>query len=94
MRYHHIFDPETGYPASACIASAVALDNSTQADILSTVCFVLGADAGTKLFNEYFPNGAALTVTLNEDTRTVLAHCNDNMQSRIELAGGVQSAGN
>jgi thiamine biosynthesis lipoprotein len=48
--YHHIIDPQTGYPSDSGLLSAtIVADSSTKADALSTACFVLGLDAGKEL---------------------------------------------
>lgn len=45
VTYHHIIDPTTGYPANSGLLSVtVVADESKKADLLSTYCFVLGAD--------------------------------------------------
>ncbi|MEG6611542.1 FAD:protein FMN transferase [Pseudoclostridium thermosuccinogenes] len=50
VRYHHILDPRTGYPAdSGLIATTIVADSSTDADALSTSVFVLGLEKGMQL---------------------------------------------
>jgi len=50
VRYHHIFDPFTGYPAVAgVIASTVVSRSAIVADALSTAMVVMGAKAGISL---------------------------------------------
>lgn len=49
VRYHHILDPSTGYPAHDCISVTVWTVNATDADILATAIFVLGPEKGLEL---------------------------------------------
>lgn len=50
--YHHIIDPDTGYPADTGVLSATIIsDESIDADALSTTCILLGKDAALTLIN-------------------------------------------
>ncbi len=49
-RYHHIFDPNTGYPAkSGLISATIITELSIDGDALSTAVFVLGLEKGMDL---------------------------------------------
>ena len=68
VRYHHIFDPKTGYPAASGLRSTVIDENSTRADVLTTALFVMGADKGRAYCEE---NGiAAVFVTADKQVFT------------------------
>ena len=48
--YHHILDPRTGYPCENNLYSvSIITDSSTEADALSTTCFLLGYEKGMEL---------------------------------------------
>ena len=48
--YHHILDPDTGYPADTGLYQVTIIsDSSVQGDALSTTCFLLGLDKGMEL---------------------------------------------
>lgn len=48
--YHHILDPDTGFPADTGLYQVTVIsDKSVDGDALSTTCFVLGLQEGMKL---------------------------------------------
>lgn len=50
--YHHILNPETGYPYDNDLISVTIIsENSVDGDALSTSCFGLGLDDGMQLIN-------------------------------------------
>jgi thiamine biosynthesis lipoprotein len=67
VRYHHILNPQTGYPADSDIQSVtVVYPDSTVADALSTALFILGPEQAGTLLGQY-PN--AMVIFLTEDHR-------------------------
>lgn len=66
VRYHHILDPKTGYPAdSGLISVTIVCDEGWLSDGLSTACFVLGYDDSLSLLEEY--DAEAIFVTEDKE---------------------------
>jgi thiamine biosynthesis lipoprotein len=61
VMYHHILDPETGYPARRSRSVTVVTEDPTLADALSTSVFVMGPIEGMRLV-EGLPGVEALIV--------------------------------
>jgi thiamine biosynthesis lipoprotein len=58
VRYHHILDPHTGYPAAAGLMSVTVVSGSGAAsDALSTAALVLGKDSALALLEKYDADG-------------------------------------
>ncbi len=64
-RYHHIFDPKTGYPADSGLMSvSIISKDGFLSDALSTACFVMGLEDGMKYAQEQ--NVDAIFVTTDQ----------------------------
>lgn len=62
VRYHHIFDPKTGYPAESGLHSVTVIsENPTLCDALSTAAFVAGMEKGNELLKRYNCSGIFIT---------------------------------
>ncbi|MFV8372005.1 FAD:protein FMN transferase [Flavobacterium sp. LB2P74] len=52
IRYSHIIDPRTGYPATGVVSVSVFAKQTEVADALATGIFVLGVEVGLDLVNQ------------------------------------------
>ncbi|MBE6691011.1 MAG: FAD:protein FMN transferase [Ruminococcaceae bacterium] len=70
VNYHHILNPDNGYPTDSGLASvAVLCESGAYSDALSTACMVLGQAAGAALCAAFsadaiFVDGNGATVTV------------------------------
>ena len=72
VRYHHIFDPKTGYPAQAgLIGTTIVAPRSIDADALSTSLFIMGAEKGFDLIKTV---EGARGIAVTNDKRILLSH--------------------
>ncbi len=80
QRYHHILDPETGYPAwkGAASVTVIAPDTIT-ADLLSTAFFVLGVEESLRL-TEGMPGVETVIITPDLEV-----HMSSGVRETIEL---------
>ncbi|MCL2726484.1 MAG: FAD:protein FMN transferase [Polyangiaceae bacterium] len=64
-RYHHIIDPRTGEPATACRSVTIWADSATRADEIDDAVFILGPDKGMKLVESLDGVGAVIVDAKN-----------------------------
>lgn len=65
--YHHILDPKTGYACETDLCSTTIISNSSiDADVLSTVCILLGLKQAKELI-ENTPNTEAVFIDNNNN---------------------------
>lgn len=80
IRYHHILDRKTGYPAESGLTSVTVISkNAAMADGFSTALFVMGAEEGMKLV-EQTEDVEAIFIT--EDHNVI---CSSGIQSSFTL---------
>ncbi len=65
VRYHHILDPHTGYPARGVLSVTIVCERCVDADALATAVFVMGPDNGLR-FVEDTP-GVECVIASGED---------------------------
>lgn len=79
IRYHHILDPSTGYPAdSDLISVTIVCDNGLLSDGLSTACFILGLEKSQTLLEKY--NAEAVFVDKDKNV-----YVTDDLNDMFEL---------
>jgi len=63
IRYHHLFDPQTGRPARDCQSVTVVADEAMLADALATAAFVLGPERGMEFLQQFEVEGILVTAS-------------------------------
>lgn len=82
VRYHHIFDPSTGYPSDSGLTSVTAIGaDAMKTDVLSTAIFVMGLEAGLALLDS-LPGYEGILAT--EDMRVFVTA---GIADRFEVPG-------
>jgi FAD:protein FMN transferase len=69
IRYHHLFDPRTGYPSRASRSVTVLAENTALADALATAAFVLGPQEGISLLKR-FPSAEGMIIGADGEPAT------------------------
>ena len=70
VKYHHILNPETGYPINTDIVSATIItDNAIDADTLCTICILMGSKNAIP-YIEKLPETEAFLITSSGEQLT------------------------
>jgi thiamine biosynthesis lipoprotein len=80
IRYHHILDPKTGYPAAGCRSVTVLAKEGADTDSFSTGIFVLGPEKGMKVLERMGFEG----MIIDKDGRVFTT---PGLKERIEFKG-------
>jgi len=78
-RYHHIIDPKTGYPATACRSVTIWAPDATTADGVDDAVFILGPERGLKLVESLDGVGA---VVVDERNRVFIS---ERVKDRVKV---------
>lgn len=85
IRYHHILDPKTGYPANQGLSSVTVIcESAALADAYATALFVMGLDTGIQ-FVENHPEIEAIFVTKEGQVK-----CSTGIDSQFTPHSNVQ----
>lgn len=79
VRYHHILDPRTGKPATACRSVTILAPDALTADEIDDAIFILGPEEGMKLLARHPGAGA---VIVDKDNKV---HISDNLKGVVEI---------
>jgi thiamine biosynthesis lipoprotein len=81
VRYHHILDPSTGFPAVGIMSVTIVTKRCEDADALATAVFVMGARRGMR-FVERTDGVEAVIVTGSEEIEEILI--SSGLEGRFE----------
>ncbi|SCY65845.1 FAD:protein FMN transferase [Alkaliphilus peptidifermentans] len=80
QHYHHIIDPETGYPSTNELVSVtIVSETATDGDVLSTAAFVMGLEDGLS-FIESLENIEAVFIT-----RDRIVYTTSGIKDKLEI---------
>ncbi len=80
-RYHHIIDPRTGYPATACRSVTIWAPDATTADAVDDAVFILGPEKGLAIVAGLEGVGAVIVDAKNK------VWISPRLEGRIKVTG-------
>ena len=98
IRYHHIIDPKTNFPADLYRSVTIITQNSGDADALSTTLYTLNLEEGRKVlqqYNELHPDTPASAVWIMDQDQAAedingftvdefYVTCSDDLKDKIQ----------
>jgi len=85
VRYHHILDPKSGYPATTGLRSVTVIgEDATALDALSTAIFAMGAEDGVRLAGRLGIGTILVTTELD-------VYCSDVLRGVFSLLTATQN---
>jgi FAD:protein FMN transferase len=82
VRYGHVIDPRSGWPASGVLSATVITSRAAPADALSTA-FLVGGPALAREYCASHPDTLAIITPQEQHTPIVIGHCSG---ARVEVA--------
>jgi thiamine biosynthesis lipoprotein len=80
-RYHHIIDPRTGHPATACRSVTIWAPSAFLADEIDDAVFILGPEKGMKLVESIEGVGAVIVDAKNN------VGISKRLQGKLQIVG-------
>ena len=80
-RYHHIIDPRTGQPATACRSVTIWAPSAFVADEIDDAVFILGPDKGLKLVESIEGVGAVIVDAKNN------LYVSKRLEGKLQITG-------
>lgn len=78
-RYHHIIDPRTGWPATACRSVTIWAGDALTADAVDDAVFILGPKEGLELVESLPDVGAVIVDAKNQ------VHVSKRLEGKVEI---------
>ena len=80
VRYHHLLNPQTGYPQSLCRSVTIVAPNATLTDSLATGIFILGPEKGLAVLEKLKMGG----IIVDKDGRIRMT---EGLKDKVQLVG-------
>jgi thiamine biosynthesis lipoprotein len=87
VRYHHLLDPRTGWPARDVRSATVVAETCAEADAWATAVFILGPERGIRAMEDR-PGLEGVIVTTSPDGELVLHETSGFSRLRAGAPGG------